>query len=126
MKKSFSLKGKRCFNGVFQNGRRIRTRGLQCVVTAKCGVPGAEGFSCIRKNDDPAVKIGIVIQRRYGKAHDRNKAKRRLRAICDSYLPSFRDGYCMAIRISDEFKGISFAEAKTAFGQMMKKAGVIE
>jgi ribonuclease P protein component len=89
-------------------------------------VPGTEGFSCLRKTDAPAVKIGIIIQRRYGKAHDRNKAKRRLRSICSSYLPGFRDGYCMAIKICDDFKDISYEEAKAAFSQMMKKAGVLE
>ena len=96
------------------------------MVTAKCGVLGAEGISCLRKNDDSDVKIGFVIQRRYGKAHDRNKAKRRLRAICDSFLPDFKGGYCMAIKIGDDFKEMSFADAKAAFGQLMKKAGVVE
>jgi ribonuclease P protein component len=126
LKKSYSLKGKRCFNGVFQNGRRFRTRGLQCTVTSRCGVPGAEGFSCSRKTDLPAVKVGIIIQRRFGKAHDRNRAKRQLRAICDCFLPSFNEGYCLAVKINDEFKDMSFIEARANFEQMMKKAGVLK
>jgi hypothetical protein len=32
----------------------------------------------------------------------------------------------MAVRIGDEFKDITFEEAKAAFGQLMEKAGVTE
>ncbi|MGL4369365.1 MAG: ribonuclease P protein component, partial [Spirochaetota bacterium] len=71
-------------------------------------------------------KIGITINRRYGKAHERNKAKRRLRAICGRSLPSFKGGVCMAFKITDEFKIMTFVEAGDAFEQMMKKAGVLE
>ena len=125
MKKSYSLKGKRCFSGVFNSGKRFRARGLQCTVAAGCGMPGVEGFTCNRKNDSD-VKIGIVINRRYGKAHERNKAKRRLKAICSSSLPGFKGGQCMMIKITDDFKHMSYQDAGAAFEQMMKKAGVLE
>ena len=89
-------------------------------------MPGVEGFTCSKKNDSSDIKIGITINRRYGKAHERNRAKRRLRAICDANFSSFKGGGCMAFKITDEFRDMSFAEAGAAFEQMMKKAGVLE
>ncbi len=123
MKKPVSLKGKRCFNEVFTKGRRFRSTGLQCVVVRDCGVTC--GSSCVKKTGQCSYKIGIVIGRRFGNACERNKAKRRVRAMVDQCQQSLSGDWCMAIRIFDEFKGMEFSNAFSSLENMLSKAGVI-
>lgn len=123
MKKPVSLKGKRCFSEVFTNGRRFRSTGLQCAVVRNCGV--TDGGACAKKPADCSFKIGIVIGRRFGNACERNKAKRRVRAMVDHYRQSLSGDWCMAIRIFDEFKGMEYLDGLSSFQNMMSKAGLI-
>ena len=47
--------------------------------------------------DKNSLRIGITTGRSVGKAVDRNRAKRRLKALIDSYLPLIQSGWDIII-----------------------------
>jgi ribonuclease P protein component len=122
VQKSVSLKGKRCFSEVFNKGKRIRVKGLQCSVIRQCG--GSEKPFCCATSGVTPYKIGIIISRRFGNACERNRAKRRLRAIIDRLSSEFAGHWCMTVRIFDEFKEIDFNDGISSFQDMCRKAGL--
>ena len=123
MRKSLSLKGKTCFGEVYRHGKRFRARGLQCAVMNECAA-SENPFCCDRSGDTPR-KFGIIINRRFGNACERNKAKRRVRAIIDSLSSDFSGCWCMTIRIFDEYKDTPFLEGAESMKYMFRKAGII-
>lgn len=122
MKRCFSLKGRKCFNEVYHKGKRIRGRGIQCSVLRKC--EHAES-SCPNGGDLSPLKIGINIGRRYGNACARNLAKRRIRSIIDQFMPLFDGGWCMIIRIHEEFRTQDFTEGRDSLEGVFSKAGLL-
>ena len=124
MRKSVSLKGKRCFTEVFQKGKRFRVKGFQCALIRDCGVARAESF-CFHKTATCSFKIGIIISRRFGNACERNRAKRQVRAMVDTLESELSGNWCMAIRIFDDVKEMSFENELLFFQDMFKKAGII-
>jgi ribonuclease P protein component len=123
VRKSLSLKGKTCFGEVYRKGKRFRVKGFQCAVIRHCAA-SENPFCCDRSGNSPQ-KFGIIINRRFGNACERNKAKRRVRAIIDSLSSDFAGSWCMTIRIFDEYKETPFLEGAESFKYMCRKVGII-
>lgn len=70
------------------------------------------------------IKIAIALTKSFGKAHIRNKAKRRIRAICTGFFNELKDGFCIIVRIDSDFKNLSFEEQKRMIISLFAKAGL--
>ena len=124
MKREYSLKGKTCFDNVFTSGKRYTFKGYRCVVL-KVSETGCS--ICTKYKAVPPVKIGLIVTKRAGKAFARNKAKRRVRAILDEFLPCMDSGFCMAIRIDDRINNdFDYHAAKGTIAVLLQKAGVLK
>jgi ribonuclease P protein component len=105
VKRCYSLKGRDCFSAVIRQGRRFKVPGIQLFVLKKCehecrGLPDAEsGFM---------FKAGIIISRKFGKAHVRNLYKRRVRAILQGVLPEIESDCCVVFRLFEEMKTMDY------------------
>ncbi len=123
MKRVFSLKGRDAFKEVFRKGRRYQQQGIQILVLKQ---------SAARSDDknqnslaDSSVKMGISINRHYGKAHDRNLAKRQIRAIWSGYLSDMKQGFHILVRPSRESGLLKYEEKRLILEELLRKAGVL-
>jgi ribonuclease P protein component len=91
-------------------------------VVNDCGI--ALNGECGKKGNC-SYKIGLVIGRRFGNACERNRAKRRMRAMCDAIAPDFAGDWCMAIRILDDYRDADFREVRDALRDTFLRAGLI-
>jgi len=126
VRKIYSLKGTKAFSDVFRKGRRFGREGIQLIVlrTRNNGDSSTEprvGKEKIEAN----IKIGISINSKYGNAIIRNKAKRRIRAICNELLPALDEGYFIIVRPGNEFKTVEFEQARMKVRQLFHKAGIL-
>ncbi len=125
MKSIYSLKGRNLFKEVYLKGRRIQGTGIR-VYTLKSinrndvkpdnGSNGLHG----KKN----IKIAIALTKSFGKAHIRNKAKRRIRVICTELLNDLKDGVFIIVRIDSEFNNLKFDDQKRVIVSLFAKAGL--
>jgi len=127
VKSIYSLKGRILFKEVYLKGRKIQGTDIRVYFlktinshNAKLensgdGLPG-------NKN----IKIAIALTRSFGKAHIRNKAKRRIRAICSGLFGELKDGFCIIVRIDSGFKNHTFDEQKHIIKSLFSKAGLFK
>jgi ribonuclease P protein component len=125
VKSIYSLKGRILFKEVYLKGRKIQGTGIR-VYTLKSinsnnakpdnGTRGLQG----KKN----IKIAIALTKSFGKAHIRNKAKRRIRGICTGIFNELKDGFCIIVRIDSDFKNLTFEEQKQIIISLFAKAGL--
>ena len=71
------------------------------------------------------IRFGMVVSKRVGKAHDRNKAKRRLRTICRQWLPRLRDSYDIVLVARPGAATVEFAQLEVAVGALFRRAGLL-
>lgn len=125
MKKCYCLKGSERFREVYNRGRRYSKEGIQLIVLkSKCGKRSEGTINNPATNND--IKIGISINRKYGNAVVRNRAKRQLRAICSELLPGMEEGFYIIIRPMDDFKNMEFYRSKTTVRSLLYQAGVLK
>ena len=125
MKSIYSLKGRILFKEVYLKGRKTQGTGIR-VYSLKSknsnnGKPdrGSTGLDGTRN-----IKIAIALTRSFGKAHIRNKAKRRIRAICTDFFDDLKDGFSIIVRIDSEFNNFGFAEQRRMIISLFAKAGL--
>ncbi len=126
MKRIYSLKGRNLIREVYQKGRKFQEVGIRIFIF-KCDndrhvKPDA------RKHSSPGgkkIKIAVALAKSYGKAHIRNRAKRRIRAICTELFDELRDGFCIIIKIENAFKNMQFEEEKRIMRSLFGKAGLL-
>ena len=70
-------------------------------------------------------KIGVVVYKKHGNAVQRNRAKRRIRAICDRFLPSIRNDCSLIISPMEGFKTMSYNDAVQDVAGCFQKAGIL-
>jgi ribonuclease P protein component len=75
--------------------------------------------------DKLGVKIGITTGRSVGKAVERNRAKRRLRALVDGYLSSIQPGWDIIIIARQPIVEAPFASVKQALEYQLKRSGLL-
>lgn len=120
MKKRYSLKGRLCFRSVFNQGKKIRKRSFTAFVLKDCSKKNSE--TC--PNKGASGKIGIIVTKKLGKAHDRNKAKRRFKAAFYQSVNSMNIEVCTIIRLHDNFLYIDFEKLKKEIQDFLLQAGI--
>ncbi len=122
MKKVFSLKGKKCFSEVYENGVRHRTDSFNAVIVKKCRIDC--NSICSKKLNDVEFKVAVITGKKFGKAHERNRARRRIRAVLNEF--TLNGKFCMCINVYNGINSKSFAELKTELNVLLIKAGVLK
>jgi len=117
VKKAYSLKGRKSYNEVFTGGRKFRGKAV-VIFLLKSGIENNN--SKIRD-----IKIGISLSRKLGKAHDRNRIKRRIRAICNELLSSMNTGIRIVIKPVPGSGEMSFEEFKSDLTKVFKNSGIL-
>ncbi len=126
MKSIYSLKGRNLFKEVYLKGRKIQGTGIR-VYTLKSEKgedvkPDNSGNGLDRIKN---IKIAIALTRSFGKSHIRNKAKRRIRAICNELLDELKEGFHIIIRIDSDFNNFSFEDQKRIIITLFTRAGLL-
>ena len=110
MKFSSSLK----LNHIFQ--RLYRTNGQ------------ANGFLVLyaRKNRTDCNRVGITVSKKLGKAHIRNRVRRRFREVYRLNEEAFLPGWDIVIVARSRAIGADFGKLTAAFLQLAGKAGLLK
>jgi len=123
VKKIHSLKGRNSFKEVFSRGRRYNTEGVQLIVLKRDGgIKGSHGPADLQNGES---RLGISIGRSYGNAVQRNRAKRRIRAMVRELLPAVKKGYYIIIRPGKGFQKAEYTGASANIRCLFKKAGIV-
>ena len=109
MKFSSSLK----LNHIFR--RLYRTNGY------------ADGYMVLyaRRNRTDTNRVGITVGKKLGKAHIRNRARRRLREIYRLHEETFTPGWDIVIVARSKSVEAEFAKLTKSFLTLAKKAGLL-
>jgi ribonuclease P protein component len=78
------------------------------------------------KNDLQQVRLGVVAGRAVGKAVERNRAKRRLRACLQDLLPNMVPGWDLIFLARKPMDQAGFAEICAAVRLLIRKAGLLD
>jgi ribonuclease P protein component len=126
VKSIYSLKGRNLFREVYQKGRRIQGTGIRIYILKsnnnKYVKPDNSKNTSICKK---SIKIAIALTKSFGKAYIRNKAKRRIRAICTELFNELKEGFYIIIRIDSDFKNLSYEDQKRVIKSLFAKAGLL-
>ena len=119
MKKAYSLKGRKSYNKVFTNGKKYKGKAV-IIFLLKSKYEKKSNNSFIRD-----IKIGISLSRKLGKAHDRNRIKRRIRAICYELLDEMNTGIALVIKPGPGSREMTFEELRSDLMKVFKSSGVL-
>jgi ribonuclease P protein component len=67
-------------------------------------------------------RFGFSVSKKVGKAHDRNRVKRRLRAICRAHRGEWQRGFDAVFVARAAARDASFVELEAAAGDLMRRA----
>lgn len=126
MKREFSLKGRNIFKEVYLKGKRYQKQGIQIIVLREQVLEPVEE----RKTEKQSlcgrvVKMGISVNRRFGKAHDRNKLKRQIRAIWSDNLKNMQPGFYVIVRPGEASKPLNYSQKRDILQELLRRAGVL-
>ena len=109
MKYSSSLK----LNHIFQ--RLYHTKGV------------ADGYLVLyaRKNRTDGNRVGITVGKKLGKAHIRNRVRRRLREIYRLHETQFRPGWDIVVVARTKAVDAEFSRLVKSYLTLAKKAGIL-
>ena len=124
MKKSFTLRGRSIFREVIIKGVRIQERNIRGYIL-RCDNSNMNQNLYNQLNDASNIKIGITLNKKLGKAHERNRVKRRIRTICRTLLERMNNGFCIVIRPDKGFSDLSFIEEEEQIVRMLIRAGIM-
>ena len=87
----------------------------------------ADGFLVLyaRKNRTPGNRVGITVSKKLGKAHVRNRTRRRLREIYRLNEHRFARGYDIVVVARSAAVDADFAVLERAYLNLAKKAGIL-
>ena len=72
------------------------------------------------KNETDKTNFGIAISKKYGKAVERNKIKRKVRSIIDNNRKLFQKGYNYIIMIRKGCENIKSSDLNDSFVALLK------
>ena len=109
MKFSSSLK----LNHIFQ--RLYHTKGV------------ADGYMVLyaRRNRTQTNRVGITVGKKLGKAHVRNRARRRFREIYRLNEDAFQPGWDIVVVVRSKSIDADFQKLTAAYLQLAEKAGIL-
>jgi ribonuclease P protein component len=76
--------------------------------------------------DNLGLKIGITTGRSVGKAVDRNRAKRRLKALADNYLTTIQPGWDIIIIARQPVVNAPFESIRQALEMQLKRSRILK
>ena len=109
MKFSTSLK----YNHIFQ--RLYRTNGQANALLVLYA----------RKNRTGTNRVGITVSKKLGKAHIRNRIRRRVREVYRLNEAAFRPGWDIVVVVRGKAIDASFAQLTESYLALAKKAGIL-
>ncbi len=74
----------------------------------------------------PGTRIGVIAGSKVGKAVERNRAKRRIRACMDQLCPQVTQGWDMVIFARHPICQASFVEIRSALMDLLRRAKLLE
>jgi len=126
VKRIYSLKGRNLFREVYLKGRKLQDTGIRVFIF---NINKSSYVKPVTINDGlygtKRVKIAIAPAKSYGKAHIRNRGKRRMRAICSELFNELKEGFYIIIRIDRDFRNLAFEEEKRIVRSLFAKAGLL-
>jgi ribonuclease P protein component len=126
VKSIYSLKGRNLFKEVYFKGRKTQGTGIRVYILKKSNSEHVKPRSGNEiSGGTKNIKIAIALTKSFGKATIRNKAKRRIRAICSELFNELKEGFCIIIRIDSDFKNMAYEDQKRTVKSLFVKAGLL-
>lgn len=87
----------------------------------------ARGFTLVyRKGKESSSRLAVVIKKGFGLSTERNKAKRRLRALFCETRGCFKERFDIIVIVHPAFKELSFKQIAQEWLKTLEKGGIIE
>lgn len=124
MKKKNSLTGRSLFREVLAKGIKIQDRYIRIYVFDRNKEElNKDRNDCIDSN---TTRIGITLTRHFGKAYERNKMRRRIKALYRKLLPNINGEYNIIVKPDKGFKHLPLFEEEVVITRMLVKAGILQ
>lgn len=78
-----------------------------------------------RKNRTPGNRVGITVSKKLGKAHVRNRTRRRLREVYRLSEEKFRPGWDIVVVARSKAVDAEFSQLTKSYLTLAKKAGIL-
>ena len=78
-----------------------------------------------RKNRTGTNRVGITVSKKLGKAHVRNRVRRRLREVYRLNEAAFQPGWAIVVVARSRAVGADFSDLTGAYLSLAKKAGIL-
>ena len=87
----------------------------------------ADGYLVLyaRKNRTPENRMGITVSKKLGKAHVRNRTRRRLREVYRLNEAKFRPGWDIVVVARSKAVDAEFSQLTRSYLALAKKAGIL-
>lgn len=76
--------------------------------------------------EQPVIKIGIAAGRSVGSAVKRNRAKRRIRAVLDGYIPLLQPGFNFIVIAREAVNWATYLELRAALREVLTRAQLLK
>ena len=78
-----------------------------------------------RKNRTPENRVGITVSKKLGKAHVRNRTRRRIREVYRLNEAKFRPGWDIVVVARSKAVDAEFSQLTKSYLTLAKKAGIL-
>ncbi len=106
MNKKYIIKESKVFDEIIKSGKKIKNYNF---------------IVFFQEKEQSFNKYGIAVPKKVGKAHIRNKLKRKIRAILRIYNKSYEKNYNCIIIIRNSCLNLSYQELKSSLENLLDK-----
>lgn len=110
MKSTYRLKKNYQYNYVYKHANSVADKNF---ILLYCESKGKQS------------KVGFSVSKKYGKAVQRNRIRRQLKAAVSGVMPHCRDGF-NAVLIPRKHEAYCYADIVASVNKLFEKAGLIE